>query len=219
MPPPGRREPSTPHALLNALGGAQEARTFLKQLAQAVALGARAHEDAKGNAAAAAAALLQDVVSDVAPALPYVAAKVPTSARLLLRGDSGNKDEQREYAVVDGEDVRAVHVAGDATPVKLTEPGGTAGTFTGRGLWLTEAGGFVELRYSGRWAAQPESRDWAAQLRVLTAEEAMGAWKLEDVVEALLVTLHKQQREEPTQAAVRRTQVLSAIRTLLSAPK
>lgn len=219
MPPPGRRDTSTPHALLNALGGSQEARTFLKQLAQAVASGAREHEAAKGNASRAAAQLVGDVISDVAPALTYVCAKVPAAARLLLRGDSGNKDEQREYAVVGGEDVRAVHVAGDATPVKLTEPGANAGTYTGRGLWLTEAGGFLELRYSGRWAAQPESREWTAQLRPLTAEEAMATWKLEDVVEALLTTLHKQQRDEPKQAAERRTQFLSALHTLLTSMK
>jgi hypothetical protein len=219
MPPSGRPAASTPHALVNALGSPQKSRDFLRQLAEAVALGAKEHDAAKASAAAAAARVLEAVLADVAPALPHLATKVAVSGRLMLRGDGGNKDEVRTFAAMDGAEVRALHVAGDATPVKLAETDSSRGTFTGRGLWLTDAGRFLELRFAGAWASQPERREWSAEVLPMSPAEAMGQWKLEDVVEGLAGALHRHQREEPTQTAQRRAHVLDAIRTLLSASK
>ncbi|WNZ66218.1 hypothetical protein QEG98_42120 (plasmid) [Myxococcus sp. MxC21-1] len=212
------RRDSTPHGLLNALGSPAAARDFLRQLATAVCEDARSHESSRKAADAAAATLLADLVDLVVPALPYCATKVAIAGTQVLRGDDGaSADELRTFLRRDETDVRALHVAGDAGPVKLAQPGASTGSFSGTGLWLADTGDFVELRFSGQWSTSPTTRDWHSTARFLTAAEAAAAWKPEEIVENLGVQLHRQQRGTPIAHVTRRTAILQAVHTLLAA--
>lgn len=206
----------------------QEQVRDIQTLVPRVAQAAQAQQQAMSAEESARAQLLENVLSLVQPALFALVGRIKVAQTVRYAPDLKRAVETSEFARLDGEDVRGVHIAGTNVPVE-DMPEARKGNLKGKGLWYLDTprpqGQFLELAFRGTYeaVAQDEggfkdNRAWTAELRVVTLQEAARAWGPAEIVETLHATLSKLPLEKMAKAAEKRqadAEVLRAVLTLL----
>lgn len=166
------------------------------------------------------AQILAQAIEQVRPALKALANRLHQSYEIV-------RDQQGEIV---GSQVqgftphaeRGFALAGDREVVSVNHAPKTAsphsfhGRFEGRGLVLLESGALAERVWVGAWSNCSNTRSsWTSTLTVVTPEQAMDDWDLEDCLSSILGALCAQQRAKATQKAEERIARLQAVLTLV----
>jgi hypothetical protein len=212
--PPSRRPTfACPHC-----GKPIDLAAALASSAARVAAEKAGHDAAHAQSSTAGGELLELLANTVKPALAALVARLQVGSEVRFYEATGRSADTPTWAQLDGVDLHGVHVAGNSSPVEDL-PRAKSGRYRGRGLWLLEDGRFAELSFSGTWSLEgPEgevTRLWKAQLHVVSATEAAGRWRVEEIAERLATLLERQDRQAVTESLKARAEKLRAVAVLL----
>ncbi len=154
-------------------------------------------------------ALLDEVVSVIKPALPALVSRVITGCVMSGAGTTTSDAGWRGVPLLTD--------TGEAFGKPRTDGAkdATRGRFSGRTLYLSMDGTFIELDFTGSWSlVGGEVSQWTATARPLQAFAVTDQWDVDAVLDRIAAVLRQQKlgaKDERTDAIAARAQRLQAL--------